>query len=153
MWNRVFRKTGLDTLLLHRMLDNELSETLVNFITANCFIFVDATLLLVVTTGCYYWLDYCNGLLECPIIVSPFIIMQQTHFCCKQILDFSCLQIRHIQDCLVIVLLSFFCLFVLALRYSHNTIIETPIIVKIKNIITPARSISNTMLNIIMTRP
>ena len=97
--------------------------------------------------------DYCNGLLECPIIVSSFIIMQQAHFCCKQILDSSCLQIVHIHACLVIIALLSLCFFVLALRYSHNTIIDTPIIIKTRNILIPARNISNNILNTIMTMP
>ena len=97
--------------------------------------------------------DYCNGLLECPIIVSSFIIMQQAHFCCKQIFDSSCLQIVHIHACLITLPLLSFCFFVLALRYSHNTIMDTPIIIKTRNILKPARNISNNILNTIMTMP
>ena len=98
--------------------------------------------------------DYCNGLLVCPIIVSSFIIMQQAHFRCKHILDSWCLQIVHMHDCLVIIIvLLSFCFLVLALRNSHNIIIDPPIIIKIRNILIPARSISNNILNTIMTMP
>jgi hypothetical protein len=112
------------------------------------FIFPSCSLILINNDG-----DYCNGLLECPIIVSSFIIMQQAHFCCKQIFDSSCLQIVHIHACLITLPLLSFCFFVLALRYSHNTIIDTPIIMKTRNILIPARSISNNIPNTIMTMP
>ena len=114
------------------------------------FIFRSCSLLLINN-----YEDYCNGLLVCPIIVSSLIIMQQAHFCCKQVLDSWCLQIVHIHGCLVIITLFLLslCFLVLALRNIHNTIIDPPIIIKIRNILIPARNISNNILNAIMTMP
>lgn len=57
--------------------------------------------------------------MECPITIFPFITMQHAHFCCKQILASSCLQIEHIQACAVI-LSIFFCCLDFTSTYNHN---------------------------------
>jgi hypothetical protein len=52
--------------------------------------------------------------------------MQQAHFCCKHTLACSCLQIKQIHACLVIVL-SLLCCVDFSSAYSHNRIRGTPI--------------------------
>lgn len=47
----------------------------------------------------FYSLLYCNGLLECPITFSSFVIRQHEHFSSKHILASWCLQIGHTQAC------------------------------------------------------
>jgi len=68
--------------------------------------------------------------MECPITVSPFIIRQHAHFCCKQILASSCLQIEHMHACAVIASILF-CCFDLESAYNHRPTTDTPITKKI----------------------
>ena len=97
---------------------------------------------------------YCNGLLDwCPIITSPFIIRQHTHFCCKQIFVSLCLQIGHIHACIVLTYIPFFCFSFLISRYNHNAINDKPITIKIRNILMPDPIVSKNIPNTIMTRP
>jgi hypothetical protein len=52
--------------------------------------------------------------------------MQHAHFCCKQILASSCLQIEHIQACAVILSIFFFSLDFTS-TYNHNATSGKPI--------------------------
>jgi hypothetical protein len=99
-----------------------------------------------------YLVAYCNGLLECPMMASSFIVVQQAHFCCIQKPASLCLQIRHIHGCLAMALLSL-CFCALVLRYSQNITMAAPIIIKIRNILIPPRTTSKNTLNAIMPIP
>jgi hypothetical protein len=75
---------------------------------------------------------YCNGLMECPITVFPFVRRQHAQFSWKQALASSCLQIVHIHTCVAVVVseLIFFCCFDLASTYNHSATSGTPIMKK-----------------------
>jgi hypothetical protein len=64
-------------------------------------------------------ISYCNGLIECPMTIFPFITTQHAHFCCIQIPASSCLQIEHIQACVVMLSILFFSLDFTS-TYSHS---------------------------------
>ena len=73
----------------------------------------------------------CNGLTECPITVFPFVRRQHAQLAWKQLFASSCLQIEHIQGCVVTVLVIFFCCFDFASTYNHSATSGTPIMKKI----------------------
>ncbi len=95
---------------------------------------------------------YCNGLFVCPMTVFPFIARQHAHFCSKQILTCSWLQIWHIHGWLVFLKLFFRC-FDLSSRYNQRTVNDMPIIKKITIIRIFALKINNTTLKIINPEP
>jgi hypothetical protein len=74
--------------------------------------------------------NYCNGLMECPTTVFPFVRRQHAQFSWKQALVSSCLQIEQIHGCAVAVLVIFFCCFDLASTYNHSATNGTPIMKK-----------------------
>ncbi len=73
---------------------------------------------------------YCNGLTECPITVFPFVRRQHAQFSWKQACASSCLQIEHIQGCVVTAVVIFFCCFDFASTYNHSATSGTPIMKK-----------------------
>ena len=73
---------------------------------------------------------YCNGLMECPITVFPFVRRQHAQFSWKQLFASSCLQIEQIHDCVVTVVVIFFCCFDFASAYNHSATSGTPIMKK-----------------------
>ncbi|SRR6266480_1462982 len=79
---------------------------------------------------------YCNGLIECPIMSSPFLIRQQAHFFSTQTCACSCLQMEHLQasSCcsslltvLAFIFLRFCSYFDLSSTYNHIKIKGIPI--------------------------
>jgi hypothetical protein len=79
---------------------------------------------------------YCNGLIECPTMSSPFLIRQQAHFFSTQTCACSCLQMEHLQassrcssllTALALILFWFFSCFDLSSIYNHNKIKGIPI--------------------------
>ena len=73
--------------------------------------------------------NYCNGLMECPITVFPFDRRQHAQFSWKQLFASSCLQIEHIHGCVVTVVI-FFCCFDFASTYIQSATSGTPIMKK-----------------------
>lgn len=69
---------------------------------------------------------YCNGFVECPIMLLPFIITQHAHFLFKHALACSWLQIEQIHPCWVMTPILL-CCFDFSSAYTHNTIRGTPI--------------------------
>jgi hypothetical protein len=67
--------------------------------------------------------NYCNGLMECPITVFPFDRRQHAQFSWKQLFASSCLQI-------VVTVVIFFCCFDFASAYIHSATSGTPIMKK-----------------------
>ena len=74
--------------------------------------------------------NYCNGIIECPITVFPFVGRQHAQFSWKQLFASSCLQIEHMHGCLVTEVVSFFCCFDFASTYNHSATSGTPIMKK-----------------------
>jgi hypothetical protein len=79
---------------------------------------------------------YCKGLIECPIMSSPFLIRQQAHFFSTQTCACSCLQMEHLQassSCsslltvLAFIFFRFCSYFDLSSTYNHNKIKGIPI--------------------------
>ena len=86
-------------------------------------------------------LFYCNGLIECPTTLLPFIMVQHAHFWFRHTPACPCLQIGHIHDCCwywtrlllllgSLIVFPFFCCcnccFDLSLAYNHNKIKGIP---------------------------
>jgi hypothetical protein len=97
-------------------------------------------------------LSYCNGLIECPITLPSFIIIQHAHFSCIHTSACLCSQIGQVQcwcccclcdDILLLTKFLFCCcsFFDLSSIYNHNTISGIPII---KNIVIVRIGIRNT---------
>lgn len=89
-------------------------------------------------------ISYCSGLIECPMTIFPFITMQHAHFCCIQILASSCLQIEHIQACVVMLSILFFSLDFTSI-YNHNATSGKPIVKNMMIVRSGIRKTNNEM--------
>jgi len=78
---------------------------------------------------------YCNGLIECPIMSSPFLIRQHAHLFSTQTCACPCLQMGHLQPsccsspltALAFLFFLFCSYFDLSSTYNHNKIKGIPI--------------------------
>lgn len=89
---------------------------------------------------------YCKGLIECPIILSPFRIIQQGHFWSRQTAAWSCLQTEQMHCCCCIFpnsSISFFSLRDLSSAYNHKNTTGIPIAKKMIIVRTGTRKVNN----------